>query len=242
MPNIYSDTGDGYIVGPTVATWAGARDATTGASVDTAHTSSSSLVAVSRFSGRTGGNTYRVTRSFFTFNVSSITGTVTDASLYIYGASGLTVGSIWGVKGGTPLLGGLAVSQFDDMPGYSAGASMLGNVTQYTSIIAGAGWVTSSYNKMQGTSDLMTDIQDEGTIVIVLTDYLYDARNAAPASNGTWSLGGHYTDYSGTSRDPYIEYTLAAGYGHEVNTVAAVSIGKVNTVATANIGKINTVD
>ena len=40
-----------------------------------------------------------------------------------------------------------------------------------------------------------------------------------------------------------LAYTLAAtGYGHDVNGVAAASIGKVTNVATANIGKINSVD
>jgi hypothetical protein len=87
----------------------------------------------------------------------------------------------------------------------------------------------------------MTDIQDEAVIVIVLTDYLLDGRNTAPTSNGTWNIGGYYTDHTGTDRDPYISYTLA-GYGHEVNTIAASSIGKVNTVESGSIEKINTVD
>jgi hypothetical protein len=40
-----------------------------------------------------------------------------------------------------------------------------------------------------------------------------------------------------------VTYTAAAaGYTHDVNSVAAASIGKVNTVATASIGKINSVD
>jgi hypothetical protein len=40
-----------------------------------------------------------------------------------------------------------------------------------------------------------------------------------------------------------IDYTAAAaGYTHDVNSVAAASIGKVNSVATASIGKINSVD
>ena len=44
---------------------------------------------------------------------------------------------------------------------------------------------------------------------------------------------------SGTSNDPYIEYTVATGYGNAVKGVAAASIGKINGVATANISKVN---
>ena len=47
------------------------------------------------------------------------------------------------------------------------------------------------------------------------------------------------SDYTGTSRDPYIEYTVATGYGNTVNGVAAASIGKINGVATASISKVN---
>ena len=39
-----------------------------------------------------------------------------------------------------------------------------------------------------------------------------------------------------------VDYTAAAGYGHEVNNVAAASIAKVKGVATANIEKVIGVD
>ena len=39
-----------------------------------------------------------------------------------------------------------------------------------------------------------------------------------------------------------VDYTAAAGYGHEVNNVAAASIAKVKGVATASIAKVNGVD
>lgn len=39
-----------------------------------------------------------------------------------------------------------------------------------------------------------------------------------------------------------VDYTAATGYGHEVNNVAAASIGKVKGVATASIAKVTGVD
>lgn len=243
MPDIYSSTGDGRIashVANSGATWADSRDATSGTSVVTNESSSNDFVSVSRFGARGGANTYKVQRTFLVFDVSSITGTVEDVELKIYGYGG-NDGSIWGVKG-LNFIGSLAVGSFADIVGYSAGNQMFGNVTQYTEINTGGGnWSISGYNSLTGTSDLRDDIESENTITIVMTDYLYDARNLAPTSNGTFNCGGFYTDNTGTSKDPYLSIKLA-GYGHDVNTVVAASIGKVNTVATANIGKIITVD
>lgn len=239
MPDIYSGTGDGRVIS-SITTWAGARDATSGASAVTNESSSADFVAVSRFGSRGGGNTYKVQRTFLVFDVSSITGTVEDAVLNIYGYGG-NDGTIWGVKG-LNFIGTLAVGNFDDIVGYSSGNTMVGNVTQYTSVNTGGGnWSTSGYNGLNGTSDLKADIQSESSITIVMTDYLYDARNVAPTSNGTFNCGGYYADYSSNSRDPYLSIKIA-GYGHKINTVAAASINKVNTIESANIGKINTVD
>jgi len=240
MADIYSGTGDGKVQSLISPTWAGARDTTAGGSVLDSVVSDGNFVAVQRFGSRGGGNTYRVHRSFLTFDVSSITGTVEDVTLNIYGYSG-NDGSIWGVKG-LNFIGSLTIFQFDDIAGFSTGNQMWGYATQYTEINTGGGnWSTSGYNSLSGTSDLRDDVQSESTITIVMTDYSYDARNIAPTTNGTYNCGGYYADNTGTSKDPYLSIKMA-GYGHEINTVAAVSIGKVNTVATANIGKINTVD
>ena len=240
MPDIYSGTGDGKVQSLINPTWAGARDATGGASASDSASSSSNFVAVQRFGSRGGGNTYRVHRSFLIFDVSSITSTVTDVELKIYGYSG-NDGTIWGVKG-LNFIGSLSIFQFDDIAGFSAGNQMFGNVTQYTEINSGGGnWSTSGYNSLSGTSDLRDDIQSENSITIVMTDYLYDARNIAPTSNGTFNCGGFYADNTGTSKDPYLSIKIA-GYEHKINTVAAASINKVNTIESANIGKIITVD
>ena len=105
------------------------------------------------------------------------------------------------MKGGPPILTGLEVAQFDDIPGYQTGDLMMGNVTQYTGIgiIGGGSWDASGYNIMQGTSSLMSDMESLTVITIVLTDYTYDARNVTPTSNGTTRVSGYYADSTGTS-------------------------------------------
>jgi hypothetical protein len=180
-------------------------------------------------------------RTFLTFDVSGIDSEVVDVSLNIHGYDGsMNAGSIWGVKGDS-YIGSLAVGQFDGITGYSAGNIMYGNVTDYTGVIVTGNWDVSDWNELVGTSSLKADMQSENSIIIVLTDYLYDARNTAPSSNGTWQCGGYYTDNTGTDKDPHLEFKLA-GYGHVVNTIAPSSIGKVNTVESGSIEKINTVD
>lgn len=246
MADIYSSTADGRIDSHNTSqspTWALSRDATTGTFVSDSESSTSSFVQASRFNARGGGNpTYKVTRSFLFFSVSSITAEVAEVVLKIHGKStNLTAGSIWGVKGDPPLIGGLQTSQFANIDGYVAGSQMGGgNCTPYTNIMT-SGWDNNGYNSFTGTSDLRSDIQNNSTVVIVMTDYGYDGRNVAPSSAQLVGYGAYYSDNSGTDKDPYLSIKLA-GYGHKINTVIASSMSKVNTVESANIGKIITVD
>ena len=242
MPNLYSNNDDGYITSSTVATWAGARDDTTGGSINTSSTFSSIFTAVSKYASRGGGSTYRVVRSFMYFDTSSITGTVSAATIKIRGGS-FNDGSIIAVKstafggdGGTSL----STSDFDAITGYSTGSSLAGNATDYSNTITSTSWSTSGYNDLTGTSDLRTDMQNDNVVIICLMDYTNDYLNSAVGSTTTLNYGGYYANYTGTSRDPYIEYTIAAtGYANNVNGVAAANIGKINGVATANIEKVN---
>jgi hypothetical protein len=129
------------------------------------------------------------------------------------------------------------------MPGWTTGASAEGNVTKYSSPAIGYGmattWSTIGYNDLASTSDLRSDMQNNDVVIICFMDHAFDYQNNAPGSAQTKAIGHYWTDYTGTSRDPYIEYTIAAGYGNAVNGIAAANIGKINGVATANISKVN---
>ena len=49
----------------------------------------------------------------------------------------------------------------------------------------------------------------------------------------------YFSNNSGTSKDPYIEYVAgASGYGHDANGVAAGSIGKIKALSTTSISKV----
>ena len=175
------------------------------------------------------------------FDSSSITSSVASATINIYGFSG-NDGSIIAVKstafggdGGTAL----ASTDFNNISGFSTGSSLDGNATVYAPQILTTNWSTTAYNSMTGTSDLKTDMQNNDVVIICFMDYTNDYLNSALTSDLTLNIGGQYTEFGGssTTKDPYIEYTLA-GYGNNVNGVAAANISKVKGVATASIDKI----
>ena len=172
MADLYSNNDDGYVQGSTVSTWAGARDDTTGAAAITSPTSSANFVLVNKNSGRRGGTTYAINRSFMYFDTSGITGTVSAAAIKVYGYSA-NDGSVIAVKstafggdGGTAL----ATADLDAITGYSAGSSLAGNATIYGPQILTSSWSTSGYNDFTGTSDLRADMQNNDVVIICFMD------------------------------------------------------------------------
>ena len=249
MPTIYSSesgtTDDGRIVKILAGSWAAARDATSGSAATVTYSSSASAVNVHRLSGRRGSTTYGVGRSFFCFDTSGITGTVSAATIKIQGYS-QNSGSVIAVKstafggdGGTAL----ATGDFNAISGWSSGSSLASSATTYGPQIITTNWSTSGYNDFTGTSDLRTDMQNDSVVIICLMDYTHDYLNNALTSDQSNSCGLYYAEQTGTSRDPAIEYTLAAvgATVHTINTVAEANIAAIKGIAHANIAEVNTV-
>ena len=103
--------------------------------------------------------------------------------------------------------------------------------------ITTTGYSTSGYNDFTGTADLKADMKNNDVVIICFMDYTNDYLNSALTSNQTLNYGAFMTDNAGTSKDPYIEYTLA-GYGNDVMGVASANVGKVKGVASGSIEKI----
>jgi len=236
MPDLYSNTDDGSCLAINQSSWAAARDHA-GQSVDSGRSSYNVATAVMKMGGR-GGNIFNVARSFFYFDTSGITGTVASATIKIRGFS-LTSGDVIAVKstafggdGGTAL----AASDFNNITGYSSGASLAGNATDYSAAFTST-WSTGGYNSLVGTSDLKADMASDDVVIICIMNYTYDYLNQEPG--GFFAAGAYFTEQSGTSSDPYIEYAVAAsGYGNAVSGVTSGNISKINGIATANISKV----
>ena len=239
MPTITASTNGGYIIANNHSSHANARNADTGNTIVANASRAQNSFGYVRSAGRSG-TAYAIYRSFLQFDTSGITGTVSSATLKIYGyingtadlkiVKSTAFGS--GYEGAT-----LSKEDFDAIPGFVDNQSMSGNVTDYSSEIAT--WSTSGYNDITLNSTALTDMQNDDAFKIALINHDHDYKNVDPGIAAS-NLGGMYfTAYTGTSTDPIIEYTLSSGYGNDVSGLAAASIAEVNTVATANIAKIN---
>ena len=238
MADLYSNTDDGFCNPGFQSSFAAARDHA-GFGFNRNSSATTSAPNVTKLAARGGGFMFNVTRNFYYFDTSGITGTVGSATFKIYGHGSATTGSIIAVKstafggdGGTAL----AAGDFNSIVGYSSGASLAGNATDYSNTILAGSWNTSGYNDLTATADLLADMKNNNVVIICAMNYTNDYLNSEPAN--TVAVGSNFTEASGTSKDPYIEYELATGYGNKVLGVTAGNIAKVDGVATANIEKV----
>jgi len=232
MATVYASN-SGYIYKYAAGTWAAIRGATTGAAYN-APSSGRNYYAMSVYhTGGRGGNVYRVQRSYLYFDTSSITGTLSEATLKVYGYSQTSADIIvvksdaYGGDGGTALASG----DFDNLDFSTAYSSQVST------------WSTSGYNDIALNATALTDIKDDDAFIVCIIEHDHDYSDSAPSSS-TFRSGMYYDNYTGTSRDPYIDYTLSpTGYSHSVTGVdgagsAHTFLGKVNGVAMANIEKV----
>ena len=208
MATIYAHTNDGYVyaAGSHIAL---IRGAGTGNSTSSTGTASAYAIRSDVSTARGGGSTYTVTRTFMYFDTSGISTDVQSATLKVYGYIN-GGGDIIAVKA-TSDISSLATSDFDAITGWdstsdgSGGGDNESNVTKYSDEIAT--WSTSGYNDITLTSTALANMRDDNTVYICLMNYDYDLKDIAPT--GTNRNGLYYVNYTGTSRDPYIDYTLA---------------------------------
>ena len=245
MPTIFADK-SGVTFNAFQSSHANARDASTAA--NGVNTSSTSLTAnlYQRAAARGGGVTYRVDRIFLYFDTSTITSTPASATFSIQRTTTAPLGNFRIIKSNA--FGGdgqtaLAKSDFDAFPGFSAGNGMSGNVTDYCDdTIAASAWGTSNaYNTtaINLNSTALSDMASNDFFILAIVNFDLDYKNVDSDPLFITQRLSHYTpDFSGTSRDPKIDY-VTAGYGNNVIGVASADIGEVNAVATADIAEIN---
>ena len=240
MPDLYSNTDDGTCSINSQTSFANARDHNgIGGGLQTNISITGAFVLAGRAATRSGGAAYSIFRAFMYFDTSGITGTVSSAKIKIFGkdhndGSAIAVKSTaFGGDGGTAL----ASTDLNNIAGFSAGSSLDGLATDYSLPITTTGYSTSGYNDFTGTADLKADMKNNDVVIICFMDYTNDYLNSALTSNQTLNYGAFMTDNAGTSKDPYIEYTLA-GYGNDVMGVASANVGKVKGVASGSIEKI----
>ena len=227
MPTIYAATTDGIIDSGIQSSWSNARNASTGTVGSTSSASSSLAVGASIFSGR-GSSTYKIWRSFFVFDTTSITGTISSATLKLYFSTDLGSGNVIVVHsdaftGGSGTLASDDFNNLDFSIPYSAEVDTTS--TGLTSITLNAAALAYIKNN------------DKFTIAVI--NHASDYNDVAPVNTSGHYVGLRYANYSGTSSDPQIDYTLSTGYANTVIGVTNSNISKVNGVLTASISKVN---
>ena len=209
MATIYADS-DAYVY-KTHASWNSARSLTTGAAISHTSTGSSFGIQSTAASGRGGGTTYTIYRSFFIFDTSGINQLVESATLSLRGYSASSGDVI--LVAATSDISTLTTADYDSILDWddsgtdgSGGGSGEPHLRKYTlpHLIT---WSTSGYNNITLSANALRDMQNNGQINICVMNYSKDFLDVAPT--GTHKNGLYYENYTGTSRDPKITYELS---------------------------------
>ena len=211
MPNIYSSSGDGYAQGNQESTFAAGRNHI-GFNADNNNVRDSYGVIVESISGKGGGETHFFRRAFFFFDTSGISVAPSEATLKIKGYS-QNNSDVIAVK--STAADPIVSAGFNDLSGAStalgnsdgSGAGTLAGVSGLTYSSELATWSTSGYNDIELNSTALSDMASLDDFKICVMDYDYDYLDISPSLGTLVKIGFYWADYTGTSLDPYIDYT-----------------------------------
>lgn len=207
------------------------RNASTGTSATTYNSiAKSALSPRSYYELAKGTYSSGNVRTFFFFDLSSVGGTITAATLKVYNDGGAISDDIecveataWGGSGSSSTL---ATTDYDEV-------ALLGSGDSYSSLLT---WAGSAYNTFTLNSTAISDMNTNGYLNCALLTQDLDYRGIAP------SLGtnvGFQIRFNDSSNPVYLDITYTPAYGNTVNGVSASNIANVNAVAKANIANVN---
>ena len=211
MATIYAHTNDGLVARFSRPSWSDARATTTGTVISSTGTYSAYACSAWRALSRGGGFAFSIYRSFFYFDTSGISSDVDSATFKVRGG-GNGGGDLIAVKSNSDIET-LGTADFGSIVGWNTTTDGVGggdnesNVTKYSAEISS--WSTTGYNDITLNAQALADMRDDDTLYICLLNYDYDLKDISPTSINANRNGLYYTNYTGTSRDPYIDYSLA---------------------------------
>ena len=211
MPTIYAHTNDGYITRFNQSSWSNARASTTGTAASSTSSGHYTGVRADKTSSRGGGSLFSIYRSFFFFDTSAISTDVSSATFKVRGYSN-GGGDLIAVKSNADIAT-LGTADFGSIAGWntttdgSGGGDNESNVTKYSAEISI--WSIIGYNDIALNAQALADMRDDNILYICLLNYDYDLKDIEPTGYTSNRNGLYFTNYTGTSRDPYIDYTLA---------------------------------
>ena len=190
-----------------------ARGASTGQSTNITGQAANAFSYVAASGGR--GLSYSIYRSFLYFDTTSITGTVSAASVNVKGFSN---------SGGRRILVPSTAFGGDGQSAITGGDySNLSFNTNYNSNFNG--WNTSSNNVFTLKSTAFSDMQTNNYFICAVIEYDHDFSNSAPAS----AISNIFGVDASVSSNIYLDYTLTGGGG------GPAGVAEVDGIATADI-------
>ena len=227
MADLYASN-SGWVYRAAIETWSTIRNNATGDHHDGSVDKYTDGMLVQQAAAR-GADYFKIVRSYFYFDTSGITGTLSEATLKIYGFGGTATADVIAVK--SDAFGGdnsvqLALTDYNNLD-FSTAYSAQFDAT----------WSISAYNDMPLNAAALADMKNNDHFIVCVIEHDHDYADSAASGGAIYQNGAYYDQY-GTSRGPYIDYTVSTGYGHTVSGVAAANIGKVAGVATASIEKV----
>jgi len=207
------------------------RNASTGTGANTYSSSAVNEANAFRASYTSGrvGNSGVVFRTFLFFDVSSVPGTITGATLQVYGTTQtssnafIVESTAWGGNGSST---SMTTSMYNDLD-FSQPYSSSSISTWSTS--------TTTPNQFIVNTQAISDMNSNGYLNVALINYSYDYNGTAPLLGVSVASGVRFANSTYPIR---LVITYVTGYGHDVAGVANTSIDKVNAVGTANISKV----
>lgn len=208
-------------------TWSAMRNATSGDSTST-YTSATNVAGAitAEFESGRFGSFGGIARTYLFFDLDSISTTITGLSLQIPGVSNNTSsvipieGTAWGGGGGTT---SLTNAMFNDLNFNRAYASSTSN------------WSTSGNNVFTLNNNAISDANSDGYLNVVLLNASNDYPNISPFA---LSVNSGVRFKNGSQPIRLVVTHADAGYGNEVNGVAAANINRVLDVPIANVARV----
>ena len=223
MPSVTPEltSGELFIYLDAIAyTWSDTRNAST---ANLAYVYQQGVLINAEYTGARGSN-WRIRRGYLHFDLSSVSGTITDLDLDLYTKSPSTARDIIIVKSTAPDGSNIAVGDF--------GAADLS--TAYSAEFTTFSNTGDAQNTIALNSTAISDANTNSELILAVVDHTYDYSNSQPTGLG---IPIQYHLFSLPLR-PTLTYTAVTGYGNTVTGVVSANIGKVTGVATANIGKV----
>ena len=211
MATLYqSNTNDGYAGSYFTRSWDDTRKLATADFANNTTSQASNLTQ--RFSGR-GAIVTQIDRMFFEFDTSGISIAPTAGNLKIYGAYTRTDSNVILVR--STQSGAVVAADIDEIYNAStelaasdgaSGGTLEGiSGLKYSSVVSS--WTTSGYNDFPLTADALSDMASLDAFACCIMNYDYDFLDIAPSLPTIVGAGVTMSDYTSTSRDPYIDYT-----------------------------------